>query len=128
MPDGSVSALFPPSGIQDLIEAAAALEGGSTADVMGPDRKRRASRSRQAAMWLAFKMTPRSLSDIGRALGRHHTTVLYGIRAYERRLAEDARARSEELLTRLLASEPAAADPVAPGPVAPEPAAQETSP
>jgi chromosomal replication initiation ATPase DnaA len=86
----------------EIIAAAIAAEGGSTDEVMGPSRKRSPSRSRQAAMWLAFKITPHSLQAIGDAVGRHHSTVLYGIRAYERRLAEDAnaRARSECLLNR----------------------------
>jgi chromosomal replication initiation ATPase DnaA len=91
----------------ELIAAAAAIEGGTAADVLGPDRRRHASRSRHAAMWLAFKIAPHSLSALGRAFGRHHSTVVYGIRAYERRLAEDAgaRLRGDALLTRFLADE-----------------------
>jgi chromosomal replication initiator protein len=90
--------------IPDLIAAAAALEGGTASDVLGPDRHRRAVRPRHAAMWLAFKVTPDSLPAIGRAFGRHHTTVLYGIRAHERRLAADAatRARGEALLAQFV--------------------------
>jgi chromosomal replication initiator protein len=91
--------------IPDLIAAAAAIEGGTVSDVLGCDRRRRASRPRQAAMWLAFKVMPDSLASISRAFGRHHTTVLYGIRAYERRLAEDAaaRARGDALVARFFA-------------------------
>ena len=92
----------PPLG--EIIAAAIAAEGGTTAEVMGRSRKRSPTRSRQAAMWLAFKITPHSLQAIGDAVGRHHTTVIYGIRAYERRLAEDAqaRARSEHLLSHFM--------------------------
>jgi chromosomal replication initiator protein len=88
--------------IPELIAAAAAIEGGTAADVLGANRTRQASRPRHAAMWLAFKITPQSLLKLGQAFGRHHSTVLYGIRAYERHLAVDAtaRARSEELLAR----------------------------
>jgi chromosomal replication initiator protein len=90
--------------IDELISAAADLEGATPAEVRGANRRRRISRSRQAAMWLAFKMTTNSLPQLGRAFQRHHTTVLYSIRAYERHLANDpkAKARSEEMLMRLL--------------------------
>jgi len=93
--------------ICELIAAAIDAEGGTPADVLGGDRRERASRPRQAAMWLAFKITPHSVSEIGRAFGRHHTTVLYGIAAHERRLAANAavRRRSEALLDRFFAAE-----------------------
>ena len=91
----------------EVITAAIAAEGGTTAEALGPSRKRAPTRSRQAAMWLAFKITPHSLQTIGDAFGRHHSTVIYGIRAYERHLAEDARARarSEHLLNRFTADD-----------------------
>lgn len=91
--------------IPELIAAVAATEGGTVADVLGADRRRRAARPRHAAMWLAFKIMPDSMSAIGRAFGRHHTTVLYGIRAHERRRAEDAgmRSRSDALLAQFFA-------------------------
>jgi chromosomal replication initiation ATPase DnaA len=90
--------------LDELISAAANLEGTTRDEILGVGRRRRISRSRQAAMWLAFKMTDNSLLSLGRAFHRHHTTVLYGLRAYERYLASDpkAKARSDELLTRLL--------------------------
>lgn len=93
--------------ICELIAAVTDVEGGTPADILGGDRRRRASRPRHAAMWLAFKTTPRSIADIGRAFGRHHTTVLYGIEAHERRLAANAaaRRRSEALLDRFFAAE-----------------------
>jgi len=87
-----------------IVAAAIAAEGGTIAEAFGPSRDRHASRSRQAAMWLAFKVTPHSLQAIGEAIGRHHTTVIYGIRAYERRIQKDpkTKALSERLLTRFL--------------------------
>jgi chromosomal replication initiation ATPase DnaA len=79
--------------LADIIATAIAAEGGTLAEVLTPNRNRAATRARQAAMWLAFKTTSHSLQAIGRAVGRHHTTVLYGIQAYERHLAENATAR-----------------------------------
>jgi chromosomal replication initiator protein len=41
-------------------------------------------------MYLAKKLTPKSLPDIGRQFGnRDHTTVIHGIRVVERMIGED---------------------------------------
>ena len=94
-----------------LMAEAAALEGGTLADILGRERTRASVRPRQAAMWLAYKLKPCSLLDLGRAFRRHHTTVLYSVRAYERRLARDAEAnaRGHALLARLFEEERVAA-------------------
>jgi hypothetical protein len=90
----------------DIIAAAIASEGSTLIEVLSPNRNRAATRARQAAMWLAFKITPYSLQAIGRALGRHHSTVLYSIHAYERYLAEDGEAsvRGDRLLAQFINS------------------------
>ena len=50
-------------------------------DMIGPKRVRNYARPRQIAMYLAKKMTSRSLPEIGRRFGgRDHTTVLHGCR------------------------------------------------
>lgn len=97
--------------LSGLMAEAAALEGGTLADVVGRERTRNAVRPRQAAMWLAYKLRPCSLTELGQVFRRHHTTVLYGVRAYERRLARDAKAnaRGHALLVRLFEEERAAA-------------------
>lgn len=52
-----------------------------TADVVLP---------RQLAMYLAKKLTPRSLPDIGRRFGgRDHTTVLHAVRKMESKVTSD---------------------------------------
>ncbi|MGR3483999.1 MAG: chromosomal replication initiator protein DnaA [Paracoccaceae bacterium] len=54
------------------------------ADITGPRRTRAVARPRQVAMWLAKRMTQRSLPDIGRRFGgRDHTTILHGVRVIE---------------------------------------------
>jgi chromosomal replication initiator protein len=62
------------------------------------------ARPRQAAMWLAKKLTTRSLPDIGRRFGdRDHTTVLHAVRRIEElRLVDPQLARDLETLTRKL--------------------------
>jgi chromosomal replication initiator protein len=55
-------------------------------------------------MWLAKKLTTRSLPDIGRRFGgRDHTTVIHAVRRIEALRASDPQmARDLELLTRKL--------------------------
>ncbi len=60
------------------------------AEMRSDRRGREAARPRQAAMYLAWRLTPHSLNVIGRAFGgREHSTVLYAVRAVEKRMAED---------------------------------------
>lgn len=61
--------------------------GLSKADLRGPSRQRYIAHARQEFMYLANK-AGRSLPQIGLFLGgRHHTTVLHGVRAHEGRTA-----------------------------------------
>ncbi|MBK5264981.1 MAG: chromosomal replication initiator protein DnaA [Alphaproteobacteria bacterium] len=54
-------------------------------------RSRAVARPRQIAMYLAKKMTPRSLPEIGRIFGgRDHSTVIHAVRTIEALRAHDA--------------------------------------
>lgn len=78
--------------------------GLKQADLISQRRTRSVARPRQAAMWLAKKLTTRSLPDIGRRFGdRDHTTVLHAVRRIDELRAADAQlARDLEALTRKL--------------------------
>jgi len=78
--------------------------GLKQADLISQRRTRSVARPRQAAMWLAKKLTTRSLPDIGRRFGdRDHTTVLHAVRRIDELRAGDAQlARDLEALTRKL--------------------------
>lgn len=73
-------------------------------DLIGPKRVRTIARPRQIAMYLAKKMTTRSLPEIGRRFGgRDHTTIMHGIRKVEELKASDHQmAEDIDLLRRLL--------------------------
>lgn len=75
-------------------------------DLLGPKRLRTVARPRQVAMYLAKKLTTRSLPEIGRRFGgRDHTTVMHGVRRIEELKAEDTQlAEDLELLRRTLES------------------------
>ncbi len=73
-------------------------------DMVGPKRQRSIARPRQVAMWLAKRLTTRSLPDIGRRFGgRDHTTVMHGVRKIdELREIDPQIAEDLELLRRAL--------------------------
>jgi chromosomal replication initiator protein len=75
-------------------------------DLLGPKRVRTIARPRQVAMWLAKRMTTRSLPEIGRRFGgRDHTTVMHGVRRIDELMGSDAQlAEDVELLRRMLDS------------------------
>jgi hypothetical protein len=72
-----------------VIATAAAIDTHPDA-VTGAGREQAITLPRQAAMWIAWHATGKSMVEIGRAFGnRDHTTVLHAIRVTERRLAEN---------------------------------------
>ena len=74
------------------------------ADLLSPRRARSIVRPRQVGMFLAKRLTARSLPEIGRRFGgRDHSTVLHGIRKIQELLAKDEKlSREVDLLIRLL--------------------------
>ncbi len=74
------------------------------ADMRSSRRARNIARPRQMAMYLAKKLTPHSLPEIGRRFGgKDHTTVMYAVKRVESLLAEDIAFRKDmETLTALL--------------------------
>ena len=73
-------------------------------DLIGPKRHRSLARPRQVAMYLAKKLTSRSLPEIGRRFGgRDHTTVMYGVKRIEELKVTDHQiAEDLEILRRAL--------------------------
>lgn len=69
-------------------------------DLVSARRTRAIVLPRQIAMYLCKTLTPMSLPEIGRRMGkRDHTTILYGVRKVEALMVEDAdlRAKVENL-------------------------------
>jgi hypothetical protein len=56
----------------------------------GRDRTPRVARARQAAMWLAVRLTGETYAAIGTAFGRDRTTVRHAFQAIEAALLTDA--------------------------------------
>ncbi len=73
-------------------------------DILSPRRARSVARPRQIAMFLAKRLTSKSLPEIGRSFGgRDHTTIIHGVKKIEELRAVDSQiAEDVELLRRML--------------------------
>lgn len=102
----------PPS-IGRILRAAARLHDVPVESLPGPSRSRSVATARSLAMYLARRLTGRSLQSIGDACGgRDHTTVLHGVRVCGTRIASDPAyaAEVERISAALVHRGPQAAD------------------
>ncbi len=93
-----------PVRIDDILRVVGRHYSISKADLLSARRTRSIVLPRQIGMYLAKKMTPRSLPEIGRRFGgRDHSTVLHAVRKIERELASNEQMKNEiALLTRII--------------------------
>lgn len=71
--------LLGPRGIAVIIQFAAAKHGMRPADITGPARDALTFEARREVIRLAFTHTRMTYSQIGRALHRDHSTILYSL-------------------------------------------------
>ena len=92
-----------PRSLDEIIDLVAGAYGVSREDLCSRSRRRRVVRPRQFAMYLSRRYTEASLGEIGRALSRDHTSVIYAVDVVERRIVERPQLRYEleALATRL---------------------------
>jgi chromosomal replication initiator protein len=77
--------------IDEIQRACAAHYRIDTSEMRSARRARAVARPRQIAMYLAKKLTPRSLPEIGRIFGgRDHSTVIHAVRTIEALRKENA--------------------------------------
>jgi chromosomal replication initiator protein len=90
--------------IDDILQVVGRHYNVSRADLLSPRRARSIVRPRQIAMYLAKKLTPRSLPEIGKRFGgRDHSTVLHAVRKIDELMKSDERlSREVALLMRLI--------------------------
>ena len=74
--------------ISPIVHAVAQASGIPASQIYSRSRKAHVNRARQIVM-LAAHERGMSLSEIGRALGRDHTTIDHGIKAEKARRASD---------------------------------------
>ncbi|MDX2161353.1 MAG: chromosomal replication initiator protein DnaA [bacterium] len=89
--------------LRRVVEVVAEHHRLTADDLVGPRRDGHINNARQIAMYLARELTGASLSQIGDAFGRKHTTVLHGCSRVADDLEYDlvTRAIVEEIRTRL---------------------------
>lgn len=92
--------------ISDIIDLISRHFGVKTADLVGRKRSKSVSQPRQVGMYLARRLTPLSLEEIGAHFGgRDHSTVLHAERVVERNRKRDRdTAEMLTVLTRRLTS------------------------
>jgi len=81
-------------GFSSIIDAVCEVFGVTEDELMCHNRARRLTYPRFAAYYLAWLYTRRSMSSVGIAMGRDHTTILYG-RAFEIELRKELAAQEE---------------------------------
>ena len=91
-------------GIEDIQKTVAEHYKIRVADLRSARRSLGVVRPRQVAMYIAKRLTTRSLPEIGRMFGnRDHTTVIHAVRRIEQLSVEDATLRGDvDLLLRVL--------------------------
>jgi chromosomal replication initiator protein len=81
--------------ILTILELVAKAHGLSVSDLKAQRRTRVVTQPRQEVMWIAARITLKSTTVIGKAIGgRDHTTVLHGIKMVEQRLRSEPGLRS----------------------------------
>jgi chromosomal replication initiator protein len=90
--------------IEDILKVVGRHFNVARTDLLSPRRARTVVVPRQIGMYLAKKLTARSLPEIGRRFGgRDHSTVLHAVRKIEELVKTDDRlAREVALLIRLV--------------------------
>jgi len=78
-----------PKSMADIIADVSKRTGVPVHDIKGPSRFRSIVRARHMFMTEAYETGRFSLPQIGRFLGRDHTTVLHGIRQHKSRQTYD---------------------------------------
>lgn len=77
----------PPARVVDVLAEVARERGLMPGEIAGPGRSAALVAARQEVMARAVE-GGRTVTEVGRTLHRHHTTVLHGVQAHARRIAQ----------------------------------------
>ena len=81
--------------VRDIQQAVCEHFGIARAELLSAARRREIARPRQICCYLAWEITPRNYSAIGRSMRRDHSTVIYAVRTIRRQLLERSGAYSD---------------------------------
>jgi len=74
---------FAPPFMRRLVAAAARMAQTTSAVLTGPARDGYLLKPRHCAIWIAYHATTKGLTEIGRGIGRDHSTVFWSVRKVE---------------------------------------------
>lgn len=76
--------------VENILKVVSTIFQVSLQDLKGHSRSRELTLARQVAMYLAKSLISDSLTDIGAAFGKTHSTVLYACKTIEQKLNKDS--------------------------------------
>lgn len=92
---------------RDIVRVVSTTRKMPTRVIFSPERTSPTAQARQEIAAFAREMTDMSLPQIGRKLGRDHTTVLHSLRAVEKRKASAGYRRElDRMRSDILATQP----------------------
>ena len=72
--------------VEDIMKAVSSVYGVTLSDIVSPQRTQTLVTPRQVAMYLSYKLSTRSLQEIGRSFGKTHATVYHGAQTIQKRI------------------------------------------
>lgn len=75
--------------VDNILKAVSTVFQVKVQDLKGHSRSKELTLARQVAMYLAKSLISESLTDIGAAFGKTHSTVLYACKTVEHKISKD---------------------------------------
>lgn len=75
--------------VMDIVRLVADAYRVSQCEIQASRKTKRLAHARQVAMYLCRELSGESYPEIGRAMRRHHSTVIHGVQKIRRLVAED---------------------------------------
>ena len=93
--------------VEEIMKVVTEFYGVTLSDILSPQRTQTLVTPRQVAMFLSYKLTTRSLTEIGRSFGKTHATVYHGAQTIQTRIdVEDELRKTVETITSQLGRNP----------------------
>jgi chromosomal replication initiator protein len=93
--------------VEEIMKVVADFYGVTLSDILSSQRTQTLVTPRQVAMYLSYKLTTRSLVEIGRSFGKTHATVYHGAQTIQKRIdVENELRKTVENITSQLGRNP----------------------
>ena len=87
--------------VEEIQTTVAKKFGVTIGQILSPDRPQSLITPRQLSMYIARKLTTKSLQEIAKAFGKTHATIIHGVKTIEARLQNEIELKRnlEEIVT-----------------------------